>query len=66
MDKLLREVVQYKLNDKSYCGNKCQIPQGYTRMGTRYECLRKGVSIGKNMEISPRSFVKDLLMYYNP
>ncbi len=25
-----------------YCGNAQNLPDGYTRMGTRFECLKKG------------------------
>lgn len=27
---------------KLYCGNKEELPKGYTRNGTRFECLKKG------------------------
>lgn len=27
---------------KIYCGNSDNLPQGYTRNGTRFECLKKG------------------------
>lgn len=33
--------------DRSYCGNANVLPNGYARFGTKYECLRKGVGIGK-------------------
>ena len=29
-----------------YCGDKEIIPPGYTRRGTRYECLKKGFGTG--------------------
>lgn len=28
--------------ERIYCGNQDVLPPGYTRFGTRYECLRKG------------------------
>ena len=34
---------------RKYCGLKEPLPQGYTRYGDRYECLRSGVGIGKNL-----------------
>ncbi len=27
---------------KLYCGNSDNLPEGYTRNGTRFECLKKG------------------------
>lgn len=30
-----------------YCGTKTPIPSTYQRIGTPYECLRKGVGVGK-------------------
>jgi hypothetical protein len=30
----------------SYCGTKPNIPRGYSRRGTNYECLRKGFGAG--------------------
>ncbi len=35
---------------KIYCGRKCKLPQGYTRHGTSYECLQKGIYVGKYMD----------------
>ena len=32
---------------KIYCGRKCKLPQGYTRHGTAFECLQKGIAVGK-------------------
>ena len=29
-----------------YCGTANQLPPGYTRFGTPYECLRKGMGAG--------------------
>jgi hypothetical protein len=34
---------------RKYCGLKEPLPQGYTRYGDRYQCLRSGVGIGKNL-----------------
>jgi hypothetical protein len=31
---------------KLYCGNQNVAPPGYARLGTRYECLRKGFGAG--------------------
>lgn len=28
--------------ERAYCGTKQQIPDGFTRRGTRHECLKKG------------------------
>lgn len=30
-----------------YCGRKCQLPDGYTRFGTPWECIQKGIYVGK-------------------
>ena len=30
-----------------YCGDKETLPPGYTRRGTRYECLKKGFGVGQ-------------------
>src|SRR5271156_6128630 len=34
---------------KIFCGNKT-LPNGYTRYGTRFECLRRGVGAGISVE----------------
>jgi heme/copper-type cytochrome/quinol oxidase subunit 2 len=34
---------------KKYCGLKEPLPQGYTRYGDRYECMRTGVGVGRNL-----------------
>lgn len=31
--------------DGSYCGNKTQLPRGYTHFGSPYSCLRKGIGV---------------------
>ena len=36
-----------KLSKNFYCGNKEEIPDKYDRRGTQYECLRRGVGVGK-------------------
>ena len=33
-------------NKKFYCGDKDEIPDKYTRRGSRVECLRRGVGVG--------------------
>ena len=33
-------------SEKKYCGDHMLLPDGYTRYGTRYECLKKGVGVG--------------------
>jgi len=33
--------------ERTYCGTRQPIPQQYSRTGTSYECLRKGVGVGK-------------------
>jgi hypothetical protein len=35
---------------RKYCGKKEELPIGYDRPGTRYECLRKGIGVGLNMD----------------
>jgi hypothetical protein len=32
---------------KIYCGRKCKLPDGYTRFGTPWECIQKGIYVGK-------------------
>ena len=32
---------------RGYCGTNALLPDGYTHFGTGYECLRKGVGVGK-------------------
>ena len=32
---------------RGYCGTQPLLPDGYTHFGTGYECLRKGVGVGK-------------------
>lgn len=65
MEKLFDNVVQHLLKEKSYCGKECRLPSGYTRMGTRYQCLRKGVNVGKNMELSPKKITNDIILFLN-
>lgn len=31
---------------KKYCGTDLLLPDGYSRYGTRYECLKKGIGVG--------------------
>jgi hypothetical protein len=31
---------------RHYCGNRTVLPQGYSRRGSRYECLRTGFGAG--------------------
>ncbi len=35
---------------KLYCGNKKRTPKKYSRMGTRYECMKKGFGIGSYIQ----------------
>lgn len=35
---------------RKYCGDKEDIPDGYDERGSRYECLRKGIGVGLNMD----------------
>ena len=32
-----------------YCGNKTVLPNGYEGFDSRYNCLRKGVGVGKGI-----------------
>jgi hypothetical protein len=63
MKELFQQVIQHLLQEKSYCGKKCSVPSGYTRMGTRYQCLRKGVNVGKNMDLSARKITQDIVLF---
>ena len=39
--------------DKIYCGSKCYLPDpSYTRFGTPFECIQKGIMVGKLQERS--------------
>lgn len=33
-----------------YCGLKEILPDGYDRFGSRYECLKTGIGVGKNLQ----------------
>ena len=33
-------------SQRSYCGNKSVIPNGYSTRASRYECLKKGIGVG--------------------
>ena len=36
---------------KIYCGSKCYLPDAsYTRFGTPFECMMKGIGVGKGQE----------------
>ena len=39
------------MSGKAYCGTQQILPDTYTRFGTSYECLRKGVGVGKNLQL---------------
>ena len=36
-------------DEKIYCGNNLELPNGYHRNGTQVSCLQKGVAVGKKM-----------------
>jgi hypothetical protein len=36
---------------KKYCGTDLMLPDNYTQYGNRYECLKKGVGVGMNLEL---------------
>jgi len=43
-----RKIVCNTKADRIYCGNKCNLPdKSYTRFGTPFECMMKGILIGK-------------------
>ena len=46
---LLQKLIAKKLENKSkkYCGLKQELPPNYDGFGHRYECLKKGVGVGK-------------------
>jgi hypothetical protein len=46
-----------------YCGTRLPIPLDYFRRGTPYECLRKGVGVGKYLV--PRAAHPPLNFYNN-
>lgn len=33
------------MRQRTYCGNQPQVPVGYDRVGTPYQCLRKGYGV---------------------
>jgi hypothetical protein len=41
--------MQQQQVQRIYCGTKLMLPQGYDRFASPYECLRKGVGVGKNL-----------------
>ena len=43
-----RPVICNTRRDKIYCGSKCYLPDdSYTRFGTSFECMMKGIQVGK-------------------
>ena len=44
---------------KIYCGNKSELPEGYSYIGNAPLCLQKGTGIGKRLVSKFTSFVKD-------
>ena len=42
--------------DRPYCGTR-QLQPPYTRYGTNYECLRKGVGVGKNLQLKKSDII---------
>lgn len=49
------------LPEKKYCGLREPLPQGYTRYGNRYECLRTGFGVakyvGNNQRVAKRQSI---------
>ena len=49
------------LREKKYCGLREPLPQGYTRYGNRYECLRTGFGVakyvGNNQRVAKRQSI---------
>jgi len=45
-----KSVKEGKSRDKIYCGNKRKTPYNYSRLGSRYECMRKGFGSGSYSE----------------
>lgn len=41
-----------------YCGDYKKLPTSYTTFGTRNECLRKGIGVGKYMSESKKDEIK--------
>jgi len=45
---------------KIYCGSKCYLPDAsYTRFGTPFECMMKGIGVGKGQERRRRMHVDE-------
>ena len=46
---LLHKLIHKKVHErgKKYCGIKNELPPSYDSFGARYECLKKGVGVGK-------------------
>jgi hypothetical protein len=47
------DIIPDIIPEKTYCGTNPILPDGYTRFATPYECLRKGVGVGKNLPRLP-------------
>ncbi len=63
--KLLHQLIQKKRNTKSkkYCGPKQNLPTNYDSFGHRYECLRKGVGVGKyQVNDVMQQIIEDILL----
>ena len=43
---------------RKYCGTKTNLPDGYTRKGTAYSCLRAGIRIGS---VQTKDKLKEML-----
>ena len=37
------------IKEKIYCGDKINLPSGYTRKGSLSDCLQKGIGVGKSI-----------------
>ena len=57
---IAKHVGENQPNKKLYCGDKEELPEGYTGFGSRNECLRKGFGVGSH--IAPHIFSTDEIL----
>lgn len=55
--RFLDDVVNVQANPEIYCGSDLLVPDDYDQMGTRVQCLKKGIGIGMAMPNAQRDAI---------
>ena len=55
--RFLGDAANVAANPETYCGSDLLVPEEYDRMGTRFQCLKKGIGIGMAMPNAQRDAI---------